>query len=208
MNTRWTTFGVLLAPFLETTLVDAAGRGQPPHLTPIDEVVMYGIDADTNELLRYTFDTNEYIRIGVVQDEDGREIDDVEGLAYIPQGPHKGFYGAPTKGSRQERLFRINPLDATARRCPLDIGFGDILGMIAVLDAATGNWLLVAVEKDENLIAIDPATSSQLPVAASWTAIMPRMSPKPMSTGQGRAVASSGLILKRRSWLSPLVGAP
>ncbi len=46
--------------------------------TAIEEVVMYGIDADTYELLRYTFDTDEYVSIGVVTDENGNVVVDVE----------------------------------------------------------------------------------------------------------------------------------
>ena len=89
----WIAAGAIVALTPRPTALHAAGGGDPPQLTVIDEVIMYGIDADTYELLRYNFDTDEFIRIGVVTDQNGNVVTDVEGLAMIPHGPHKGLYG-------------------------------------------------------------------------------------------------------------------
>jgi hypothetical protein len=143
------------------TAVNAAGEGDPPQLTDIDEVVMYGIDADTFELLRYNFATDEYVRIGVVKDQDDAVVKDVEGLALIPHGPHKGLYGSANFFLEQpSRLVRISGIDARATICPARIGWDKVEGLVAFQDPDTFEWLLLAAaaDPDPSLIAIDPVT--------------------------------------------------
>ena len=65
----------------------------PP--TPVTEVIVYGIDADTHEFLRYSFETDTFLRIAVVVDQNGYVIDHPESMTYYPVGPDKGFYSAP-----------------------------------------------------------------------------------------------------------------
>jgi hypothetical protein len=152
-----------------------------PAVTTLEEVVMYGIDADTYELLRYTFDTDEYVRIGVVTDENGNVVEDVEALAYIPSGPYKGFYGASNfYESKPSRVARITAMDASAQWLPQSVGFGKVDGMVTVQNQVTGDWVLLAstrysveVDGDENyedddgpcLIAIDLVTGRGTPVS-------------------------------------------
>ena len=101
--------------------------------TAIEEVVMYGIDADTYELLRYTFANDEYVRIGVVTDQNGNVVLDMESLAFIPNGPDKGIYGtANWYESKPTRLVKINPLDATGYVYPNQIGFAKGEGLAAM----------------------------------------------------------------------------
>jgi hypothetical protein len=152
-----------------------------PEVTTFEELVMYGIDADTYELLRYTFDTDEYVRIGVVEDENGNVVEDVECLAQIPSGPYKGFYGASNfYEARPSRIIKINGLDASGQWLPQSSGFGKVDGMATVQDPVTGDWILLAstrysveVDGDEDypgddgpcLIAIDLATGRGTPVS-------------------------------------------
>ena len=68
---------------------------------------MYGVDSDTNELMRYTFATDTYEIIAELRDEDGNGIDDVEAAAFIPQGPNKGMYCSPTKQCASVRRRRL-----------------------------------------------------------------------------------------------------
>jgi hypothetical protein len=149
--------------------------------TTIEELVMYGVDADTYELLRYTFDTDEYVRIGQVIDENGDVIEDMECLAYIPSGPFKGFYGASNFYEAQPaQVARIDAMDASAQWLPQSVGFGKIDGMVTVQDPGTGEWILLAstrysveVDNDEDypdddgpcLIAIDLVTGRGTPVS-------------------------------------------
>ena len=138
--------------------------------TGIEELVMYAIDADTYELLRYTFHNDEYTRIGVVTDENGKVVEDVESLCFIPSGPNKGFYGgANFYNERHARLVKINPMDATGEMLPMTTGFAKTEGMVAAQNAVTGEWLILATtegeyyddddtEGDPCLIRIDPAT--------------------------------------------------
>ena len=134
--------------------------------TAIEEVVMYGIDADTYELLRYTFANDEYVRIGVVTDQNGNVVTDMESLAFIPNGPDKGIYGtANWYESKPTRLVKINPLDATGYVYPNQIGFAKGEGLVAAQSPVTGDWVLIGAskhddpgDKDSMLFTIDPAT--------------------------------------------------
>ncbi|MHC4216874.1 MAG: hypothetical protein ACYSU7_00305 [Planctomycetota bacterium] len=152
-----------------------------PAPTAIEELVMYGVDADTYELLRYTFNTDEYVRIGQVIDESGNVIEDMECLAYVPSGPFKGFYGASNFYEAQPaQVARIDAMDASAEWLPQAAGFGKIDGMVTVQDPVTGDWTLLAstrysveVDGDEDypdddgpcLIAIDMVTGRGTPVS-------------------------------------------
>lgn len=141
--------------------VQAAGQGQPPHLTPIGEVVVYAVDADSYELIRYNFDTDAYIRVGVITDQNGNVVTDIAGLALIPHGPQRGLYGtANFHGVLPPRLVKINPLDATARLYPAGVGFGSVQGLVAAQDAGTSAWSLLGATADPGLITIDPTTGA------------------------------------------------
>ena len=123
-------------------LFTCAASAEPK--TDITELVMYGIDADTFELLRYTFHDDNYTRIGKVTDENGNIVEDVESLCYIPSGPYKGFYGgANFYNDKPCRLVKINAMDATGVMLPQVVGFAKTEGMVAVLDGGTGEWALV-----------------------------------------------------------------
>ncbi len=158
---RWSALAALAALMPSGTSVHAAGAGEPPQLTAIDEVVVYAIDADAFELVRYNFGTDTLVRVGVVTDQNGNVVTDIEGLAMIPHGPFKGLYGtANFYGILPPRLVRINPLDAAARLCPLDIGFNEIEGLVAVQDPVTSAWSLIGASASPGLITIDPGSGA------------------------------------------------
>jgi hypothetical protein len=152
-----------------------------PPTTTIEELVMYGVDADTYELLRYTFNTDEYVRIAQVVDENGKVVEDMECLAYVPSGPHKGFYGASNFYEAQPaQIVRIDAIDASAEWLPQTVGYGKIDGMVTVQNPVTGDWLLLAstrysveVDNDEDypgddgpcLVSIDLVTGRGTPVS-------------------------------------------
>lgn len=142
--------GVSLLVLGQACLVSAAGRGDDPDPTSIVEVVMYGVNDDTHELLRYSFRTNEYIVLGEIRDEDGDIIDDVEALGFIPTGPHKGLYGAANYGNNSEsRLLKFNVFDAGATVYPVTMGFGNVEGMVSRRDPETGEWKLYATQSGD-----------------------------------------------------------
>ena len=99
--------------------------------TQIDDVIMYGIDADTFNLLRYEFSTDTFTIVGKVQENQGPVVKDVEGLAYIPHGFHKGLYGTTNFNDNQPtRLIEINPFDASAYMYPDVVGFWKVSGLV------------------------------------------------------------------------------
>jgi hypothetical protein len=128
-------------------LVNAAGEGDDPPTTSIVEVVMYGVDDDTHQLLRYSFRTNEYIVIGEVVDEYGNIVSEVESLGFIPSGPHKGLYGVSNyDGTNNSKLIKFDVFDASVTLYDEDVGFGNIEGMVSSRDPETGQWTLYATQ--------------------------------------------------------------
>lgn len=147
----------LAALLLPRATAHGAGEGNPPQLTDIDQVVMYAIDADTHELLRYDFGADEYARIGVVRSPGGIVVPNIESLAMIPRGPHKGLYAvANYHGILSARLVMISVLDATARPAPALIGFENVEGLVAVEDPDTSQWRLIGSAGSPGLISIEP----------------------------------------------------
>ena len=131
----------------QACLVNAARGGDDQSPTSIIEVVMYGVEDDTHELLRYSFRTNEYIVIGEILDENGNVIDKVESLGFIPSGPQKGLYGVTNyDGSTGSKLLKFDVFDASVTLYPEDVGFGNIEGMVSSRDPATGEWTLYATQ--------------------------------------------------------------
>ena len=140
----------------------------PGHLSPsevaadppmgIDEVVLYAIDADLNQLLRYSFDSTEYNVVGTVRDQNGAVVEDMESLAYIPAGPHKGLYTSPQDGPFANHLVRVSMLDATGEGYAAAIGSDDVVGMISHYDSGTDTWSIRATTTGRDLITIDLAT--------------------------------------------------
>ncbi|MHC4414899.1 MAG: hypothetical protein ACYS0G_06420 [Planctomycetota bacterium] len=132
--------------------------------TPIEEIVIYGIDGDTNELMRYTFETNTFHIIGVVQTADGSSVENTEALTWIPSGPAKGMYCVPRDGDLSGKLLRVNPLDASAEvvaNCPYD----DLTAMVSARNPFTGDWRILAWDfNDERLVAINPENGTAISV--------------------------------------------
>ena len=150
----------VLAP---SAVVEAAGGDEDPAGTTISEVVMYGVDDDTDGLLRYNFALDEFIVLGTILDQDGQIVDEIESLGYIPSGPHKGLYGVANDDDDDElaRLVKINVLGASATVYAASTGFGNVEGMIVFWDPSSNEWVIYATQSGggtENLIKIDPAT--------------------------------------------------
>lgn len=158
---RWSALAALAALMPSGTSVEAAGQGQPPQLTAIDQLVVYAIDADAYELLRYNFDTDEYVRVGVITDQNGNVVSDIGSLALIPRGPFKGLYGtANFYGILPSRLVKISQLDAAASLYPAGIGFRNVEGLVAAEDPDTSAWSLIGASASSGLITIDPGTGA------------------------------------------------
>ncbi len=158
---RWSALAALAALMPSPTSVQGAGQGQPPQLTPIDQLVVYAIDAHAFELLRYNFDTDVYVRVGVVTDQNGNVVSDIDSLAMIPHGPFKGLYGtANFYGILPSRLVKISQLDATAFLYPAGIGFRNVEGLVAAEDPDTSVWSLIGASRWSGLITIDPGTGA------------------------------------------------
>ncbi|MHC4588033.1 MAG: hypothetical protein ACYTAQ_01555 [Planctomycetota bacterium] len=160
-KSHWIALGAVVAVSVGTAVLWGAGEGDPPHLTQIEEVIMYGIDADSNELLRYDFNTDAYFALGVIRDRDDQPVTDIEGLALIPHGPHKGLYGAANyHGERRTRLVKISGLDARAQEYTASVGFDKVEGLVGARNPDTLEWTLLGVSKDPgtSVIEINPAT--------------------------------------------------
>lgn len=155
--------------------VRAAGS---PEETAINEVAAYTIDSDTYELLRYSFATDDFTAVGVVETASGDVIKDCESLGYIPSGPHKGVYSAPTNGAYSRHLVKIDPLTAvaTSYNATLVSASRKITGMVPYYDAGAGEWLLLAASSEDRasdpdssesriLVRIDPADGTSTIVA-------------------------------------------
>jgi hypothetical protein len=152
MNARYACNIVLLA-VLACALSGgpAALAGGPTGDTQVAEIVLYAIDSDTNELLRYSFSNDSIVSMGAVATASGELLVDMESLSYVPSGPHKGLYAAPTKGSFKRHLVHIDPLTGQATPFgPTVVPSGrKVTGMISDHDPGSGTWSLLAAEGDD-----------------------------------------------------------
>jgi hypothetical protein len=135
-----------------------AGTAWAQTPTPIEEVVIYGIDGQTDEMLRYTFDTDTYQVIGVVQTASGEIAYDTENLTWVPSGPAKGMYASPRgSGPLEGYLIKINPFDGSCEALLDTRPWKDINGMVTLWK--DGKWQILCSDyNDQELIWIDPET--------------------------------------------------
>ncbi len=141
----WLGLAAATLPLL-TSVRKAHAQDDPPA-TGIEQVVMYGVDDDTNVLLRYTFSSDEYQVVGELRDQSGSLVDGIESLGFIPNGPHKGLYGvANYDDDNAARLARISLLDATVTVYDGDVGFGNVEGMVATRDPDSNQWAFYATQ--------------------------------------------------------------
>lgn len=131
---------------------NAGNGGNGPAL------VAYGCAHETQELFRYEFKTDTYKVIGVVKDQFGKVCVEMGAMAYIPSGPNKGLYGAPTGGSSKGYLVKVDPLTAKGTVPALKIlpGAPEVYGMTPFNEG--GVWKILATDKDKKLYVINPVT--------------------------------------------------
>ena len=138
--------------------------GDEPEPTQITEVVMYGIDDDTHELLRYSFGASDYLAVGVVRNlYDASVVANIESLGYIPHGPHKGLYGVANNDDDDDddgyyddddddgddhgsKLVKFDTFSAAVEVYPVATGFSKVMGMVAAIDPESGEWILYATQ--------------------------------------------------------------
>ncbi len=203
MKTRQRQFRSSALTVLGATLLLSTDMAAGPQLaTEIDHLILYGIDTDTFELLRYNFVTDQYVRIGIVVDQNNIVVEDVESLAFIPSGPNKGLYGV-TNFYRDFpcKLIKINPLNADAFIYPMpvvDVAVAQkVIGLVTFEDAG-GVWQLWGTTEStgpggEYIIDIDMTVgteSRRVPVGEKFQGLAMD------STGQVFGVKSSGLLFK------------
>jgi hypothetical protein len=179
MNARYVSKPALLAALAcALSAGPATLAGGPPLETTVAEIVLYAIDADTNELLRYSFSNDNIVSMGPVSTASGTKLEDMEGLSYVSDGQDKGLYTVPTKGSHEGHLVHIDPLSGLATPFGPNVVASDrkLTGMIAEHDPGSDTWSLLAAEGDNvksdpnrieprRLIRINPRTGISWPVA-------------------------------------------
>ncbi len=163
--------------------------------TEITEVVMYTVDADTAQLLRFVFATNEFDVIGAMYNQNGELMLDMESLALIPTGPFRGFYGVAVSGgpaSSYKKLSRVSPLDASVWVYDINAANGPLgytramtprlFAPNEISPGEPGGWKLLAMKTAGGrtecyLNVVDPAYGQIIPV--------PGADPKGMPVRQG-----------------------
>ncbi len=142
----------------------AAASGLPP--VDITELVMWAIHDDTHQLVQYSYGTDTSTVVGVIRDQHGHVMDDLEALGYIPTGTSMGFYTIQnsTGCCHQKKLMRINGMNATATVFDTGPDIGYTRGM-DTLEETPGNWVLYCAESFSSgtrtrLKRVDPATGA------------------------------------------------
>ena len=158
---------VAAAAIAATLALNPVAQGGPA--TPVKELVLYGIDADSHELVRYAFETDTYSVIDEVVDQNGHTIDHPEAMTYIPSGPNSGFYASATgkdgTGGPSNVLARIDGLTADAYMFSTPpFTYIGIRGMTTLWDPIAGDWVMLGIAHnagDAKLVRFDPATGEQ-----------------------------------------------
>ena len=157
---------MLATPGLFATLLLSPQALAPPlPPTPVTELIMYGIDADTHEFLRYSFETDTFLRIAVVVDQNGYVLDHPEGMTYYPVGPDKGFYCAPMgkdgTGGPTHRLTKIDAMTGRAFVYSTPLTYKGLRGMTTAYDPIADQWTMYAIAQNNGtpkIVKINPAT--------------------------------------------------
>jgi hypothetical protein len=126
-RTAHTLTGLLLG--LATLAAERALADEDPK-TRLDELIIYAVDQDTDELVRHRLDMDYTSRIGAIRDQDGVPVTGVDALANVATGMTKGIYAAANyDGADTAHLAKLNVFDATATT--IDTGLAEITGLVA-----------------------------------------------------------------------------
>ena len=151
-----------------TTLALCASAAVHGQATDVGEIVMYGIDADTDQLLRYNFDTDVFTVVTTFSTEMH-----IEAMCWIPEGQAKGMYAVPERGSYENQIIRIHPFDGSWT--PYFNLNERITGGTGYFDPDLGRWVMMWVEHDSDyLLTMDPMTgnvSTIVPSVANFEGI-------------------------------------
>lgn len=141
---------------LHVGMASAAPKGGAAHHstgTPLDDIVMYAVDADSDELIRHRFGEESDPVVGVLRYPNGDIAEHVECLGYIPSGVNRGLYGVDNyNGNTQSRLVKVNVLEAVVEPAASDVGFGNVEGMVAFWQPGADRWTLYAVEDGDTAL--------------------------------------------------------
>lgn len=126
-------FGLAGVAVITTTgglYTEVQAQDPPPVVnTPISELILYGIDDDTHNLIRYEFAKSDYTVIAPVHLSNDTVLTEIESLAYIPGGAY--LYGVWNYDSdKKSKLVKINMFTAEATLYDQDTGYGNVEGMV------------------------------------------------------------------------------
>lgn len=124
-------------------LTAIAAVAAPAGATDLADLVMWAIHDDTHELVQFNFETDTSTLVGVITDQHGHVLDDLEALGYIPSGPNMGFYAVQnsTGCCHQKKLIRIDGLTGVATVFDSGPDVGYTRGM-DVFEESPGEWRL------------------------------------------------------------------
>ena len=106
----------------------AAGDGAA---MPIDEFVAYAVDDSSHMLLRYDFEADRVLELGLVQTSANSVLTGLESLAFLPDRLH--LYAVWNyQGDSQSKVVKISLRDGTATLFSSDVGYGNIQGLAAM----------------------------------------------------------------------------
>jgi hypothetical protein len=175
----------------------------PAQPTPVEELVMYTIEDENRRLCRYAFASNSFSEIGIVRDEaTGTTLEDTEAMAFIPAGPHEGFYtscNSTAPGWMKRRLIKLNVINASGKIYDYPGGpttmIGYIRGSTAFKDGA-GDWMLYGAQSagggtESRLVVINPADGL---LAGSPLEIRDNAAPTQWVVCEGLAMNSTGAL--------------
>ncbi|MBL1216283.1 MAG: hypothetical protein D8M59_02175 [Planctomycetes bacterium] len=136
MQYRMTRSAALLCSLTICSLAAAPAMseddGEQTRVTSISDMILYGVDSRSHELIRYDFGTDRLASVGQVQLDDGTVVHGIESLAYIPGRPYLFAVWNYDDTSGKSKLITINLFTAQAAAYQFDTGSANIQGMVAV----------------------------------------------------------------------------
>ncbi|MFG0331591.1 MAG: hypothetical protein ACF8PN_17020 [Phycisphaerales bacterium] len=105
--------------------------------TPIDEIVLYGVDRVEQQLLRYQFGDSSCEWLGRLRLTDGTPVNGIECLAFIPGRPF--LYGVWNyHDDSQSKLVKIDLFSGEVSPFPSDLGFGGVRSLTVIMESDAG----------------------------------------------------------------------
>ncbi len=150
MNKKLVLIGAILAGLTAFAWYNDSPQPTRAVVDPMDEYVMFGIDSDAGNLVRFDFATDTLTTLGQVVTSDATVLTGIEASAYVP-GHLNIFAFWPDPSDQLTKLVYVNARSGAATVVGNPIGAGAVPSAVATIPSGGSDYKVYAVQAADGI---------------------------------------------------------